>query len=225
MIKKLKELDAIKLNRLKLVFFSIIVALLGAFIGLVLFSNDLVESVILSTTTFALFALGIFRLVTIIKGDKKQLKVMVNILESIVNITIAVVILLIIPNPDNSTLIVGLYCYLISAVLFGRGIVFLIEGMYCDDKKSVIKFIIHILLIVCATVFIAREMTLTDLTYIMVVLASLGVLFCVFEIFFSFKKYRRALKDKAREELKDEIKEEVKKEMEQDEVKEEVKEE
>lgn len=212
-MKKLKNLDQLKLNKYKFIGFSVIAVLLITFVCLVLFNEEIVEGLILSATTASLFVLGITRLIAVFKSDKKQLKVLVNLIESIANVTIAIVILLIIPNPDASLLLVGLYCYLISAVLFGRGIVFFIEGMYCDEKKSFIKFIIHILLIVCATFFVARKMSLSDLTYVMAAIASLALIYSIVEVILSFKKYRVAKKEKDKNDLKETLKDEIRKEL------------
>lgn len=212
-MKKLKNLEPLKLNKLKIIFFTTCIVLFCAFVALLLFNDKIVESMILTTTTICLAALGITRLLVVIKADKKQIKVIANILEALVNITIAIVILLIIPNPDASALIVGLYCYLISVALFGRGIVFLIEGVYCNEEKNVFNFILHIALIVSATVFIAREMTLVEITNIIIALVTLVGIFCIVELFLSIRKYRRLSKEKKQSDLKESIKKEVQEEI------------
>lgn len=190
-MKKINEMEIGKLNKYKMIFMGFASILLIIFSVLVIFNKSLVENLILYTTALALFVVGIMRLIVVFKSKGLKLKVLINLIETITLITIGVVIIIIAINPERTTLLTSIYCYLLSGALFGRGLVFLIEGLYCGDEKEVPKFIVHLAYIVCATIFVAREMTLEDLKIIILLISIAAACFTIFETFRSFKKYRK----------------------------------
>lgn len=215
-MKKTKEVDPIKAQKIKIGVFSTIGILLIIFALIILFVDSIAVNLILYTTCIGLFLLGIARFVTMFKNIGVKLKIYVNLIEAIINVAIGIIILLIIPNPELSGVLVGVYCYLLSAVLFGRGLVFLIEGMYCAEKKTVIHFIIHLALIVTATVFIAHDLTLTQLRFVMFVIALLITAICAFEVLRSIKRYRKEVDIKHDNDIREEAKSEARQEMKKD---------
>ncbi len=214
-MKKFKDMDPVKLNLLKMITYSTISVLLIIFAVVILFFDSVVVNLILYTTCFSLFILGITRILTIFKGkgDSLKLKALINLIEALVNIIIAVAIIVIIPNPDASTLLVGVYCYLLSAVLFGRGLVFFIEGMYCDEDKKLRNFIIHFIFVVISTVFVAKDLTLDQLILIIFIISISLAAFGIFEVFLSFRRYKKACMNVREEEIREEAKSEVRQEM------------
>lgn len=192
---KIKNINLNKLYKIKFTFFTLISILLLTLEIFLIIDGELVQNIILYTTMISLFGLVLYRLVIIILNRDEKIKVITNAIETIINLVAGIALVYIAVSPNTTELLTSLYCYLISLCLFTRGIVFLIEGLYCDEEKIIALFLIHLGFIICATVFVAREMNLNDLKLVIQTIIIFVLVYTIYEVIKYIKLLRKSKKE------------------------------
>ncbi len=186
--KEQKEMKGI--GKYRFIYMGLAAVLLVVFGLITALNKAFAELIILYTTAGILIVFGVVRFIPLMKYLHDKRRLIMNAIEIFANIVIGIIMIYIAMQEGEGWLL-NLYCYLLSLVLFARGVIFMVEGIYCEGEKEVIKFIVHLAFIVCATVVVTLNLDLTNLRWLLVAVAALIGGYCVVDSYKSFNRYRR----------------------------------
>lgn len=202
-----KEKNSSKVRYITLGFSAVLLLVFSAVIS---FNKELAETIILYTTAGVLFIFGIIRFVPLMRHLSDKRRLILNAIEIFTNILIGLFMIFISIKTNGNDFWMDLYCYLLALVLFARGTIFITEGMYCEGEKEPIKFIIHLIFIVCATTIITLQFDITQLRWLIVAIALLAGTYCGVDSYKSFNRNRKLYVNKEKNVTKETEKEKSK---------------
>ncbi len=194
----------------RFIFLGFACVLLAVFSAVIGFNKELAQTIILYTTAGILFVFGLIRFVPLMKHLDDKRRLILNAIEIFSNILIGLFMIFISIKTNGNDFWMNMYCYLLSLVLFSRGTIFIVEGMYCEGEKEVLKFIVHLIFIVLATIIIAKDLDITNLRYLIIAIALLAGLYCGVDSYRSYNNRRKLYANKEKEETKEKTKKDKK---------------
>lgn len=186
-----KEKEVKQVSKYRFVFIGLAAALLFVFGLIIGLNKQLAESIILYATAIILFLFALIRFVPLMKHLSDKRRLIMNAIEIFSNLLIGLVMVYIAMNAEVKPGLITLYRYLLAVVLFARGTIFLIEGLYCEGEKEAMKFVVHLGFIVCSTIVIAKEFDLTNLRWLIVAISLLLGSYCTVDSYISFNRTRK----------------------------------
>ncbi len=192
------------IGKYRFVFLGLSAAFLIVFGIVIAFNKSLAEQIILYVTGGVILIFGVIRFVPLMSHLSDKKRVIMNAIEIFSNILIAIGLIVIAVKIEEHANLLFLYKYLLAAVLMARGIIFMVEGLYCDGEKEVSKFIVHLVFIICATTLVTlKDFDMVSLRYLMIGIAFLGGAYCTVDGYISFNRYRKLYVNKEKNDFKE----------------------
>lgn len=162
------------------------------------------QEVFLYIAGFSLIVLGLMRVVPLVKTTKDNLLKIIYTVEIVFNV-IAGILLVVEGGKDDYS--ENLMRYLLGAVFYLRGAIYFYAAVLRKESTDYLQFFTHLILLTLGVVvFVTKFFTVTNLAWVVLVLAILSAFFIGYSGYRNYRNFR--YERLAREETKKIIKEE-----------------
>lgn len=144
------------LKKYKWLYLWVVGAALAVFSVVMLVNPEFGNSVVFYLTGALLVVFVIIRFVPLIKTTREKWAIAVNAIEMFVNFVVGILMIVLTANIEDTKFLFTLYPFLLGAILYARGVIYLVEVVFLNTKAEKVKFLLSIILITAASVIIGR---------------------------------------------------------------------
>lgn len=215
---KNKDEELKGISKYRFIFVGFAAVFLIVFGVVMTINRELADTLIYYLTGGSILIFAIVRFVPLMKYLHEKRRLIMNALEIFANILISVGILYMAytysAEGTNTEIYDLIYKIILGIVLAARGVIFMIEGTYCDGEKETVKFGVHIVFIFVSGAVLMPGFEITNIRFLLIAIAFLAGSYCGIDTYRSYNRYRRLSVNKVKEkEYNDKVEQEKSKEV------------
>ena len=192
-------------KKYKWLYLFIAAAALLTFGIIMLFNNDFATKIVYYFTALGLIIFVIIRFVPFVKTERQKYAIVLNVSEMILDLIIGVVLFVLTIRGQNN--FENIYPFLIGSVFMMRGLIYLVEVTFLHTKPQPLLFVIHVALIILASIIMAlfKNLRATNIATILAVIFLIIAGIAIIDAIHNYSNFRNGNYKKDKKNKKEEV--------------------
>ena len=156
-------------------------------------SRDFGNSIVFYLFGTLLIGFTIIRFVPLLKTTRERWAIAINAIEMFTDFVVGLLMIILTATSEDTKSLYLLFPFLLGAVLYARGVIYLVEVSFMNTKVEKLKFFISIILITVASVIIGRfnDFSVDSMRYLLLFAFALCSVISIIGGITNYNNYRK----------------------------------
>ena len=165
-----------------------------AVLAVVMFvSRDFGNSIVFYLFGALLIGFTIIRFIPLLKTTRERWAIAINAIEMFTDFVVGLLMIILTATTNDTKNLYLFFPFLLGAVLYARGVIYLVEVVFMNTKVEKLKFLVSIILITVASVIIGRfnDFSVDSMRYLLLIAFAICSMVSIVGGITNYNNYRK----------------------------------